>query len=278
MRRRLLVAKALVHRPPVVILDEPTAGVDVELRRSLWRYMHELNRQGVTVVLTTHYLEEAEAMCDRIAIIDRGQVVACDAKAALIGRLDEKRLTVAVAEPIATLPAELAALGARLDGERRLVISYRPSRARVGELLDAVRRAGLTITDLATAEADLEELFLRLTGHGGRIQACLRSCADRRRPLARHRYEDGPCRTPQEQKPLTGGSGNGMTDARCNSGKEVIQCLTPRWRVWFCRRTRLWSRPPGSADAAGNSANHQARVNHRVRFQRRCPSGSGAFF
>jgi ABC-2 type transport system ATP-binding protein len=167
MRRRLLVAKALVHQPPVVVLDEPTAGVDVELRRSLWRYMRELNRQGVTVVLTTHYLEEAEAMCDRIAIIDRGEVVACDDKAALLGRLDQKRLTVTVAEPLAALPVELAALGARLDGERCLVLNYRPSRARVGELLDAVRHAGLTITDLATAEADLEELFLRLTGHGG---------------------------------------------------------------------------------------------------------------
>ncbi len=166
MRRRLLVAKALVHQPPVVVLDEPTAGVDVELRRSLWRYMRELNRQGVTVVLTTHYLEEAEAICDRIAIIDRGLVVACDDKAALIGRLDEKQLTVVVAQPLGALPAELAALGARLDGERRLVLNYRPSRARVGELLDAVRRAGLTITDLATTEADLEELFLRLTSHG----------------------------------------------------------------------------------------------------------------
>ena len=101
MRRRLLVAKALIHQPPVVVLDEPTAGVDVELRRSLWRYLRELNRQGVTVVLTTHYLEEAEAMCDRIAIIDRGEVVACDDKAALIGRLDEKQLTVVVAEPLA---------------------------------------------------------------------------------------------------------------------------------------------------------------------------------
>ncbi len=166
MRRRLLVAKALVHQPPVVVLDEPTAGVDVELRRSLWRYLRELNRQGVTVVLTTHYLEEAEAMCDRIAIIDRGEVVACDDKAALIGRLDEKQLAVVVAEPLGALPGELARLGARLDGEHQLVLNYRPSRARVGELLDAVRRAGLTITDLATAEADLEELFLRLTGRG----------------------------------------------------------------------------------------------------------------
>jgi ABC-2 type transport system ATP-binding protein len=91
-------------------------------------------------------------------------VVACDDKAALIGRLDEKRLTVTVAQALAAVPAELATLGAGLEGERRLVLRYRPSRARVGDLLDAVRRAGLTITDLATAEADLEELFLRLTG------------------------------------------------------------------------------------------------------------------
>jgi ABC-2 type transport system ATP-binding protein len=166
MRRRLLVAKALIHQPPVVVLDEPTAGVDVELRRSLWSYLRRLNRQGVTVVLTTHYLEEAEAMCDRIAIIDRGQVVACDDKVRLIGRLDEKQLTVVVAEPVRQLPAALSAIGARLEGERRLVLHYRPSRARVGDLLDAIRAAGLTITDLATTEADLEELFLRLTGSG----------------------------------------------------------------------------------------------------------------
>ena len=166
MRRRLLVAKALIHEPPVVVLDEPTAGVDVELRRSLWSHMRMLNRQGVTVVLTTHYLEEAEAMCDRIAIIDRGRVVACDDTASLIGRLDEKQLTLTLARPLAAVPPALAALGATLDGERRLVLRYRPSRARVGEVLEAVRAQGLAITDLATAEADLEELFLRLTGQG----------------------------------------------------------------------------------------------------------------
>jgi ABC-2 type transport system ATP-binding protein len=171
MRRRLLVAKALIHQPPVVVLDEPTAGVDVELRRSLWSYMRRLNGEGVTVVLTTHYLEEAEAMCDRIAIIDHGEVVACDDKERLIGRLDEKQLTVVVAEPVRALPPALARLGARLDGEARLVLHYRPSRARVGDLLDAIRAAGLTITDLATTEADLEELFLRLTGSARRDAA-----------------------------------------------------------------------------------------------------------
>lgn len=164
MRRRLLVAKALVHRPPVVILDEPTAGVDVELRRSLWRYMRQLNQAGVTIVLTTHYLEEAEALCDRIAIIDHGRVVACDAKAALIRRLDEKELTITLASPLATLPPALQELGAALDEEGRIVVRYRPSRAKVGRILDAVRAARLTIVDLATREADLEELFVRLTG------------------------------------------------------------------------------------------------------------------
>jgi ABC-2 type transport system ATP-binding protein len=164
MRRRLLVAKALIHEPPVVVLDEPTAGVDVELRRTLWSYMRRLNQEGVTVVLTTHYLEEAEAMCDRIAIIDHGKVVACEAKDQLIRRFDEKQMTVVVAETLNHLPPALVALGARLEQPKRIVLHYRPSRARVGDLLDAIRGAGLTITDLATSEADLEEAFLRLTG------------------------------------------------------------------------------------------------------------------
>src|ERR671919_1687346 len=166
MRRRLLVAKALIHQPPVVVLDEPTAGVDVELRRSLWSYMRRLNEEGVTVVLTTHYLEEAEAMCDRIAIINQGAVVACDDKDQLIGRIDEKQMTVVVAEAIEELPAELLALGARLEPPDRIVLHYRPSRARAGDLIDAIRSSGFTIIDLATTEADLEQAFLRLTRSG----------------------------------------------------------------------------------------------------------------
>ncbi|MCB2054611.1 MAG: ABC transporter ATP-binding protein [Geminicoccaceae bacterium] len=164
MRRRLLVAKALVHSPPVVILDEPTAGVDVELRRSLWRHMRQLNAQGVTVVLTTHYLEEAQEMCDRIAIIDNGEVVACDDTGNLLRRLDEKELTLTFAEPPDVLPPALDALGARLIEGGRVVVQYHPSKAKVGDILEATRDAGLTISDLATREADLEELFVRLTG------------------------------------------------------------------------------------------------------------------
>lgn len=165
MRRRLLVAKALVHRPPVVILDEPTAGVDVELRRSLWAYMQELNRGGVTVVLTTHYLEEAEQLCDRIAIIDQGRVVACDRKEALLRQLDEKELKITLASPPDALPPALAELGAVLDGQGRLVIRYRPTQMQIAQILDAVRAADLGIADLATREADLEDLFVRLTAH-----------------------------------------------------------------------------------------------------------------
>jgi ABC-2 type transport system ATP-binding protein len=146
------------------VLDEPTAGVDVELRRSLWSYMRRLNAEGVTVVLTTHYLEEAEAMCDRIAIIDEGEVVACDDKERLIGRIDEKQMTVVIVEAIEELPAPLRELGARLEPPDRIVLRYRPSRTRAGDLLNAIRAAGLTIADLVTTEADLEDAFLRLTG------------------------------------------------------------------------------------------------------------------
>jgi ABC-2 type transport system ATP-binding protein len=164
MRRRLLVAKALVHGPPVVVLDEPTAGVDVELRRSLWAYMRELNAGGVTVVLTTHYLEEAEELCDRLAIIDRGRLVACGTTRDLLARLDEKELRLTPTEPVAELPPALRELGAVLDADGRIIVRYRPSRADVGSILERARQAGIGIRDLATSEADLEELFLRLTG------------------------------------------------------------------------------------------------------------------
>ena len=170
MRRRLLVAKALVHRPPVVILDEPTAGVDVELRRSLWAYMRELNAKGVTVVLTTHYLEEAEELCDRIAIIDRGRVVACDRKETLLRQLDQKELAIRPATPLRDLPEPLRAAGAKLDGAGRIVFRYRPSGTQVERMLELVRGSGVTVADLATREADLEDVFLRLTGHPPRSE------------------------------------------------------------------------------------------------------------
>ena len=163
MRRRLLVAKALVHRPPVVVLDEPTAGVDVELRRSLWRYMRELNDQGVTIVLTTHYLEEAQELCDRIAIVDRGKLVACDTTVALLHRLDEKTLIVRGERSFTLVPPGLDDGSAELDSEGRLVLRYRRSDMAIEQLLDRLRMAGVVIADLTTQEADLEDLFMRLT-------------------------------------------------------------------------------------------------------------------
>lgn len=163
MRRRLLVAKAMVHNPPVLVLDEPTAGVDIELRQSLWAYVRRLNAKGVTVVLTTHYLEEAEELCDRIAIINQGRLVACDSKQALLARLDSKALLIAVEGGIERVPDGLAAFSPEIRADGRLALRYAPSAVPAGAVLDQVRAAGLTIRDLSTEEADLEDIFLRLT-------------------------------------------------------------------------------------------------------------------
>jgi ABC-2 type transport system ATP-binding protein len=163
MRRRLLVAKALVHAPPVLVLDEPTAGVDVELRQHLWSYVRELNARGTTVVLTTHYLPEAEELCDRIAIINHGRLVALDTKAALLARLDSKTLHVTIDRDIEAAPAALAEYAPQRTGPRRLTFRYEPSRSQVGSLLAALQRAGLGIVDVSTEESDLEDIFLELT-------------------------------------------------------------------------------------------------------------------
>ncbi len=163
MRRRLMVAKAMVHNPPVLVLDEPTAGVDVALRQQLWAHIQELNRSGTTILLTTHYLEEAELLCDRIAIINHGRVIACDSKDALLARLDRKELSVVLTQDLAALPTALAAFNVTLPGPRRLVFRYRPSETRIRDILTALRNAGLGIADLSTTEADLEDLFLEIT-------------------------------------------------------------------------------------------------------------------
>ena len=167
MRRRVLLGKAMVHSPPVLVLDEPTAGVDVELRQQLWDYIRGLNRAGVTVVLTTHYLEEAQQLCDSIAIIHHGDLVAHEGTDRLIERLDRKELTILLAGDLAQVPDELAAYDCRLHPPRRLSIRYRPSRTGIEEILAAVRRADLSIADLTTEEGDLEDIFLALTRDGG---------------------------------------------------------------------------------------------------------------
>ncbi len=163
MRRRLLLGKALVHRPQVLVLDEPTAGVDIELRQMLWENVRKLNADGMTIILTTHYLEEAEEMCDEIAIINNGEVVARDTKAALIGRLDAKTLVIEPEEQPTTDPVlpEGVDLSRRADGA--LAFSYRRSKTSPGDILEAVRLAGIRIRDVATEEGNLEAVFLDLT-------------------------------------------------------------------------------------------------------------------
>lgn len=163
MRRRLLVAKAMIHRPPVLVLDEPTAGVDVELRQQLWHYIRRLNADGTSIVLTTHYLEEAEELCDTIAIINHGEVVACEPKATLVRRLDRKSVTVRVDGEIGELPPRLAALGATVDEFGHICINYSPSMLSIGEILAAIQAAGYVIADLSTEESDLEDVFLSIT-------------------------------------------------------------------------------------------------------------------
>lgn len=162
MRRRLLVAKALVHSPKVLILDEPTAGVDVELRTQLWNYVKELNANGTTVLLTTHYLEEAETLCDHIAVINHGEVIANDKKEKLLKSLDSKELVITPTDTLETVPAQLGNLQTKLDAGR-LVITYEPSKTSIQDVLNNVQQAGISVRDLSTREADLEDIFIHLT-------------------------------------------------------------------------------------------------------------------
>jgi ABC-2 type transport system ATP-binding protein len=163
MRRRLLIAKALVHNPPVLVLDEPTAGVDIELRQHLWDYVRRLNAAGTTVLLTTHYLEEAEELCDRIAIINHGRLIACDTKEALLKQLDLKTLTLILGRDLGGAPAPIPGAEIEILGPRRLALRYRMSQTRISDILAAIQNLGLEIVDLTTEQADLEDIFLKLT-------------------------------------------------------------------------------------------------------------------
>jgi len=162
MKRRLMVAKAMVHNPPVLILDEPTAGVDVELRRQLWAYVRGLNEAGVTIVLTTHYLEEAQELCDRIAIINHGQVVACEPTPKLLSRMDTRHVLVTPEEPMAQAPV-LPGFETKPTKAGGFSVSYRTGQSSVEQVLAAIRAAGLHIKDIATEDPDLEDVFVALT-------------------------------------------------------------------------------------------------------------------
>ncbi|MEM0986273.1 MAG: ABC transporter ATP-binding protein [Pseudomonadota bacterium] len=163
MKRRLMVAKALVHNPPILILDEPTAGVDVELRRSLWSYVRDLHAAGTTIILTTHYLEEAEELCDQIAIVNHGEIIACEPTGQLLSRLNQKTLTVKPKAPVEHLPDALSALDAILRPDGSIAITFSKGETGIGRLLEIVRNTGISVDDLATEEPDLEDVFLALT-------------------------------------------------------------------------------------------------------------------
>ncbi len=164
MKRRLLVAKAMVHSPPIIVLDEPTAGVDIELRQQLWDYVRQLNEEGVTVVLTTHYLEEAEELCDRIAIINHGRLITDKPTRELVNMAREKVIEVILDNDVTALPAHAAFEKIEQQGERTLVITYNKDKASAGEVLAVIQQQpGVSIVDVSTREADLEDVFLNLT-------------------------------------------------------------------------------------------------------------------
>ena len=163
MKRRLLVAKAMVHSPPILVLDEPTAGVDVELRRQLWDYVRQLNQQGVTIVLTTHYLEEAEELCDRIAIINHGRVIANEPTRELVAKAQEKAVVVTFDHDITSVPTNACFENIELIDERTLSITYRKDKVNAGQVLASLTAEGLAIEDVSTRDPDLEDVFPSLT-------------------------------------------------------------------------------------------------------------------
>ncbi len=163
MKRRLLMAKAMVHSPPILVLDEPTAGVDIELRQQLWANVRALNKQGVTILLTTHYLEEAQSLCDRIAIINHGQVVACEDTPKLLAHIDNKEIRFRLDRELNAVPEGFAEYTATVEGRRVLSVRYRPGDQNVGDMIGLIGKAGYRIDDISTEESDLEDVFLQLT-------------------------------------------------------------------------------------------------------------------
>ena len=163
MQRRLLVAKALVHQPPIIILDEPTAGVDVELRNTLWENVKSLNKQGVTTILTTHYLEEAEKMCDRIGIINDGELVALDTTKNLLDRIQTKIVYFTTDKKTNINDNTFESLKVISNDGKRLVLSYEKSKLSIDSIITEIKKQNIKIQDISTDDGDLEDVFLRLT-------------------------------------------------------------------------------------------------------------------
>ena len=163
MKRRLLVAKALVHKPPIIILDEPTAGVDVELRSNLWDNVKLLNKQGVTIILTTHYLNEAEQMCDRIGILNKGDLVALDTTKNLLNRIQTKIVKFKVNTKVNININSLKSVNILSNDGNELILSYEKSSLSITEIIKFINEQNIKISDISTDDGDLEDVFIRLT-------------------------------------------------------------------------------------------------------------------
>ena len=165
MKRRLLIAKAMVHQPPILILDEPTAGVDVELRNNLWKNVKQLNKEGVTIILTTHYLLEAQEMCDRIAIIDKGNLVALDTTKKLLERIQTKKINFKVESVDLNKTLSMKGIKFKIISKNLITASYEKSSLNFGKIVNYFNQNNIKIEDIATDDGDLEDVFVQLTKH-----------------------------------------------------------------------------------------------------------------
>ena len=163
MKRRLLIAKALVHQPPIIILDEPTAGVDVELRKNLWENVKLLNNRGVTIILTTHYIEEAEEMCDNIGILNEGSLVALDSTKNLLEKIQTKKVTFKLNKLLKIENNHFDSLKILSSKNNKITLSYEKNKIKIEELINLIQKNNISILDISTDDGDLEDVFLRLT-------------------------------------------------------------------------------------------------------------------
>ena len=165
MKRRLLIAKAMVHQPPILILDEPTAGVDVELRNNLWENVKALNKEGVTIILTTHYLIEAQEMCDRIAIINKGNLVALDTTEKLLERIKTKKINFKVKNIELNKNLNMKDINFKINSENSILVTYEKNSLDFGEIINYLNENNIKIEDISTEDGDLEDVFVQLTKH-----------------------------------------------------------------------------------------------------------------
>ncbi len=165
MKRRLLIAKAMVHQPPILILDEPTAGVDVELRNNLWKNVKALNKEGVTIILTTHYLFEAQEMCDRIAIINKGNLVALDTTEKLLERIKTKKINFKVKNIELNKILMMKDINFKINSENSILATYEKNSLDFGEIINYLNENNIQIEDISTEDGDLEDVFVQLTKH-----------------------------------------------------------------------------------------------------------------